>query len=126
MHGELNKIRCTHSGKVYERLGNLEDEERCPCCQFEGASRPDIVWFGEMPMQMDRIYDELEACDLFISIGTSGHVYPAAGFAEAAAMAGAHTVELNLERSLVNHHFKESINGMAGKIVPAYVEGVLA
>jgi len=126
MHGELNKIRCTHSGKVYERTGNLADDERCPCCQFEGALRPDIVWFGEMPMQMDRIYDELANCDLFISIGTSGNVYPAAGFVEAAAQAGAHTVELNLERSLVNHHFNESINGLAGEIVPAYVNNLLS
>ena len=125
MHGELNKVRCTHSEQVFERTGNLEVDERCTCCQFEGALRPDIVWFGEMPMQMDRIYDELAACDLFISIGTSGHVYPAAGFVEAAAMAGAHTVELNLERSLVNRHFSETINGMAGEIVPAYVGDVL-
>ncbi|MGB1257279.1 MAG: Sir2 family NAD+-dependent deacetylase [Thiolinea sp.] len=126
MHGELNKIRCTHSGQVYERTGNLMHDERCPCCQFEGALRPDIVWFGEMPMEMERIYAELAGCDLFMSIGTSGHVYPAAGFVEAAAMAGAHTVELNLERSLVNHHFNESINGMAGDIVPEYVAGLLA
>lgn len=125
MHGELNKIRCTHSGQVFERTGNLEDSERCPCCQFEGALRPDIVWFGEMPMQMDRIYGELAACDLFISIGTSGHVYPAAGFVEAAAIGGADTVELNLERSLVNHHFNQSINGLAGEIVPTYVDNLL-
>lgn len=125
MHGELNKVRCTHSGQVFERTGSLRADERCSCCQLEGALRPDIVWFGEMPMQMDRIYDELAACDLFISIGTSGHVYPAAGFVEAAATAGAHTVELNLERSLVNHHFNQSINGLAGEIVPAYVHDLL-
>ncbi len=125
MHGELNKIRCTHSQEVFERIGLLDRDERCPCCQLEGALRPDIVWFGEMPMQMDRIYDELAACDLFIAIGTSGHVYPAAGFVEAAAMNGAHTVELNLERSLVNHHFNESINGEASRIVPAYIDHLL-
>lgn len=126
MHGELNKIRCTHSQQMFERTGALEVDERCTCCGFEGALRPDIVWFGEMPMQMDRIYDELAACDLFISIGTSGHVYPAAGFVEAAKVSGAHTVELNLERSLVNHHFNESINGKAGEVVPAYVNDLLS
>ncbi len=87
--------------------------------------RPDVVWFGEMPYQMDRIYDALGACDLFISIGTSGTVYPAAGFVVEARRSGAHTVELNLEPSEGISIFHEAIHGRATEVVPAYVERLL-
>lgn len=126
MHGELNKIRCTQCLEVSEHMTDLHVDGQCGQCGSAGTLRPDIVWFGEMPMLMEEIYQELEYCDLFISIGTSGHVYPAAGFVETAKSRGAHTVELNLERSLVNHHFDESINGPASKIVPAYIERLLS
>ena len=122
MHGELNKVRCTETGQIFTWRTDVNARDVCPCCHLTGTLRPDIVWFGEMPLEMERIYYELERCDLFIAIGTSGHVYPAAGFVEAAAVVGAHTVELNLERSLVNHHFKESIHGKASDIVPGYVQ----
>jgi NAD-dependent deacetylase len=85
--------------------------------------RPDVVWFGEMPYRMDEIYRALSCCDLFVSIGTSGTVYPAAGFVEGARHAGAHTVELNLEPS--DGAFHEAIHGRATEIVPAYVERLL-
>lgn len=125
MHGELNKIRCTECSGVVKHRTDLRVDATCRACGSRATLRPDIVWFGEMPMHMDEIYQQLESCDLFISIGTSGHVYPAAGFVETAKYAGAHTVELNLERSLVNHHFDESITGQAGEIVPAYVKQLL-
>jgi len=80
--------------------------------------RPHVVWFGEMPFEMDRIYDSLESCDLFVSIGTSGNVYPAAGFVQAARMAGARTVELNLEPSEGATLFEETVYGPAGTVVP--------
>ena len=80
--------------------------------------RPHVVWFGEMPLEMDRIYAALEACDLFVSIGTSGNVYPAAGFVQSARMAGARTVELNLEPSEGATLFEEAIYGPAGTLVP--------
>jgi len=86
--------------------------------------RPDVVWFGEMPRKMERIYEALGACDLFISIGTSGAVYPAAGFVLEARAAGAHTVELNLEPSDADL-FLERIEGPATEIVPAYVDRLL-
>lgn len=126
MHGELNKIHCTYCYEVFEHASDLSTEAQCQRCGNIGTLRPHIVWFGEMPMLMEEIYQELENCDLFISIGTSGNVYPAAGFVQTAKQAGAHTVELNLERSVVNHYFDESITGSAGEIVPAYVRGLLA
>lgn len=126
MHGELNKVRCLNSGQVYEWTQAITGAEHCACCQQESTLRPHIVWFGEMPMELERIYAALLHCDLFMAIGTSGHVYPAAGFVQLAAEAGAHTVELNLDRSLVNNHFKESIQGAATRIVPDYVAGLLA
>ncbi len=126
MHGELNKVRCTRCHNVFEHTEDLQVDAQCPDCGFSGTLRPDIVWFGEIPMLMEEIYLELEQCDLFISIGTSGNVYPAAGFVQTAKNSGAHTVELNLERSLVNHYFDESINGPASEIVPAYVKRLLS
>jgi NAD-dependent deacetylase len=87
--------------------------------------RPDVVWFGEMPMHMDLIHAALQRANLFLSIGTSGNVYPAAGFVEIARQAGAHTVELNLEKSLGASLFHEAIYGPATKIVTEYVDNLL-
>ena|SRR5689334_14837504 len=93
---------------------------------WDAAMRPDVVWFGEMPREMDRIYEALQACDLFVSIGTSGSVYPAAGFVAEARHAGARTVELNLEPSDGATLFAEAFCGPATEVVPAYVERLLA
>ncbi|RDE25112.1 NAD-dependent protein deacylase [Motiliproteus coralliicola] len=125
MHGELTKARCLDSSEVFEHLEDLDGSTRCRCCGELGTLRPDIVWFGEMPMQMDQIYDRLERCDLFISIGTSGTVYPANGFVQVALAAGAHTVELNLEPSRQESAFAEQIYGPAGDVVPAFVRQLL-
>ena len=125
MHGELTKARCTDSFEVFEQLDDMGPQSRCRCCGEAGTLRPDIVWFGEMPMQMDRIYRVLEGCDLFLSIGTSGTVYPANGFVEVALSVGAHTVELNLEPSRQESAFAEQIYGPASEVVPAFVESVL-
>lgn len=121
MHGEAMKARCTSCAAVHDWPGDIEVETRCPACGTGGSVRPHIVWFGEMPMEMERIYAALEECDLFVSIGTSGVVYPAAGFVQAAHAAGAHTVELNLEPSEGHSLFAERIYGPAGEVVPAYV-----
>jgi NAD-dependent deacetylase len=88
--------------------------------------RPDVVWFGEMPYRMDEIAEALDRVDLFVSIGTSGNVYPAAGFVALARANGAHTVELNLEPSAGAELFHEAIHGPATVIVPAFVERVMA
>jgi NAD-dependent deacetylase len=101
------------------------DVNICPVCGAEGQVRPDIVWFGEMPYDMERIDEALQACDLFVSIGTSGAVYPAAGFVQTARFCGAKTLEINLEPSLGSTMFDESRTGKAGELVPAWVGEVL-
>ena len=98
----------------------------CPTCRTEGQVRPDIVWFGEMPYDMERIEDALRSCDLFVSVGTSGAVYPAAGFVQTARYCGAKTLEMNLEPSLGSVYFDESRTGKAGELVPEWVAEVLA
>jgi NAD-dependent deacetylase len=98
----------------------------CPECGEAGHVRPDIVWFGEMPYEMERIDRALMDADLFVSIGTSGNVYPAAGFVQTAKYVGARTLEMNLEPSLGSWLFDESRIGKAGELVPAWVAEVLA
>jgi NAD-dependent deacetylase len=124
MHGELERALCAACGRSVAWTEDLTIETRCPACS-EAAMRPDVVWFGEMPREMERIYEALSRCDLFISIGTSGTVYPAAGFVLEARSAGAHTVELNLEPSDGADLFLERIEGQATEIVPAYVARLL-
>ncbi|WP_136680909.1 Sir2 family NAD+-dependent deacetylase [Neptunomonas sp. XY-337] len=126
MHGELLRLRCNESGYTFDHHGDSSENESCVCCGLKGTLRPDIVWFGEMPMFMDEIYTALSHCDLFLSIGTSGHVYPAAGFVEVANETGAHTVEINLEPSQKQSHFKEHIYGLASECVPAFVNSLIA
>ena len=126
MHGELNKIHCQRTGRVYHWDKDLSTATVCPCCKQTGNLRPHIVWFGEMPLQMEEIYSALMACGLFISIGTSGQVYPAAGFVQIAQQAGARTVELNLDPTSNSAIFDESLNGPASQLVPAYVDQLLS
>ena len=125
MHGELASARCLAcNGRVgWER--DLGDRPACPGCGVAGRLRPDIVWFGEMPYEMERIDRALAAADLFVSIGTSGAVYPAAGFVQTARWCGARTLEINLEPSLGSVHFHESRVGKAGELVPAWVDELL-
>jgi NAD-dependent deacetylase len=124
MHGELRSALCRGCGGRYAWDGDLGDYPPCPGC---GATelRPDVVWFGEVPYQMDRIFAALERADLFVSIGTSGAVYPAAGFVQAAAAYGARTLELNLVPSDGSHHFDETRHGPASHLVPAWVSELL-
>ncbi len=124
MHGELNKARCLLSGKIIEHEGDISTDILCPCCQ-RPTLRPHIVWFGEMPLYMDEICRALEQCDLFLSIGTSGHVYPAAGFVEIARQAGAHTVEINLQPSNTEDAFAEHRYGPAGQTLPSFLQQLL-
>ncbi len=126
MHGELLKARCLVCGEVSPWREPMTRESRCPACGAEGVLRVNVVWFGEMPFEMDRIYDALGACDLFISIGTSGNVYPAAGFvAEARGNGRTHTVELNLEPSEGSSLFAERRYGPASVEVPGFIEEIL-
>lgn len=125
MHGELRSALCRSCGARSPWLGDMTIDSRCPSCESPGRLRPDIVWFSEMPYHMDKIYQALATADLFIAIGTSGAVYPAADFIEEASLNGAHTVMLNLEPSENASAFHETIHGKATDIVPEYVEKVL-
>jgi len=128
MHGELKSALCAACEMRSPWLGAMiatgGGRPPCPVCQARSL-RPDIVWFGELPYQMDRIYQALEACDLFVSIGTSGAVYPAAGFVQEARAAGARALELNLDPSEGSRHFHESRLGPASVLVPQWVAQVL-
>jgi NAD-dependent deacetylase len=123
MHGELRKARCLACGKICPWDADILEDSCCPFCQRGGRLRPHIVWFGEMPLELDRIGDALERCDLFAAIGTSGHVYPAAGFVSMVPST-AWTVELNLDASLVSSAFRECRQGRATELVPAWVDEV--
>lgn len=125
MHGELGSAWCLACDSRHRWAGPLLDNPPCPACRLAGHLRPDIVWFGEMPYQMEQIDAALMQADLFVSIGTSGHVYPAAGFVDLARHAGARTIELNLDPSLASHRFDDSRLGPATQLVPALVARLL-
>ena len=125
MHGALRSALCAQCGARQEWSGPLPPGSRCGTCDAP-ALRPDIVFFGEIPYAMDRIVEAIGACDLFVSIGTSGAVYPAAGFVEWANDRGAATLELNLERSAGSDRFDDSRLGPAGELVPAWVAELLS
>ena len=127
MHGEMLKARCAWCEFVAEWHEDLSVETKCPTCGAPGGMRPHVVWFGETPLEMDRIGAALERCATFISIGTSGNVYPAAGFvAQARHYADARTVELNLEPSMGASLFDEAVYGPASQVVPEFVDRLLA
>lgn len=118
MHGELLKMRCLNSRLVFDTRDDFNFDNHCRCCLSPGNLRPHIVWFGEMPFYMNQINAALEACDLFIAIGTSGNVYPASGFYQTAKIRRAHTVELNLDRT--GSSFDQHEYGPATETVPNF------
>ncbi len=126
MHGELNSGLCEACGMRCTWKTDMSTYSQCPHCSIIGRMRPDIVWFGEMPYHMERIYRALGQADLFVAIGTSGNVYPAAQFVEEASAAGARTVEINLDASDNTQLFDEVIRGPASTTVPAFVDRLLA
>ncbi len=123
LHGELLKMRCEKCGGDFEIRGDLSAETVCEKCGERGSLRPDIVWFGEMPYELERIDFALSRCELFVSIGTSGNVYPAAGFVQRARAAGAECVELNLEPSAGSAYFDRAFYGPATEVVGAFFDG---
>ncbi|MDP5253415.1 MULTISPECIES: Sir2 family NAD+-dependent deacetylase [unclassified Vibrio] len=125
MHGELLKARCPESEQVVDCESDLDIDTHCHCCQIPSPMRPHIVWFGEMPLRMDEIYHKISQCDLFIAIGTSGVVYPAAGFVHEANHVGAHTIEVNLEPSALQSEFHEKRYGKASVEVPLLVNELI-
>lgn len=126
MHGSLLSARCLVSDKTQMlESDTLDKTSQCVCCRPSNGLRPDIVWFGEMPNYMAEIEQWLSQADIFISIGTSGTVYPAAGFVSLAKYSGAHTVELNMEPSLGQNEFQESYYGPATSVVSDFVDKLL-
>lgn len=125
MHGGLSGALCAGCGHRWPAPAVMQTDDPCPSCA-KPATRPDIVWFGEMPYQMEEIWEALANCDLFAAIGTSGQVYPAAGFVQVAARAGADTVEINLDSSATSRDFAEHIIGPATETVPAWVDSLLS
>ena len=120
MHGELTSALCAACGHRWPSPADTDTTMLCPACGT-AAVRPDIVWFGEMPYHMEQIWAAIEQADIFAAIGTSGQVYPAAGFGQHARRSGAHCVELNLDRSAVSRDFHEHLIGPATQIVPEWV-----
>lgn len=125
MHGEITRALCAVCETRWDAAREMDPDDACPACGAR-ATRPDIVWFGEMPYHMARIVTALEDADLFVAIGTSGEVYPAAGFVDIAAAAGAETLEINLEPTPVPGRFDRVLTGPATRAVPDWVEDVLA
>lgn len=125
MHGELLKARCVACGHLRDQRGDLSMRDQCATCGAIGTMRPHVVWFGETPLFLEDIYQALSAADLFVAIGTSGSVYPAAGFVAEARMRGVRTCEINLEPSDNAAHFDERRYGSASVAVPAWVEKAL-
>ncbi len=126
MHGELLRGWCLACGERFGWAGPMGDRANCPSCQASDSVRPDIVWFGEMPYEMERIESALARCDLFVSIGTSGAVYPAAGFVQTARHHGAETLEINLDLSMGSIFFDQTRIGRAAELVPQWVAEVLS
>ncbi|MCM3661622.1 NAD-dependent deacylase [Georgenia satyanarayanai] len=120
MHGELRRARCEACGARPVWDADLLDAPPCPRCG-QARLRPDVVWFGEVPYELDRIHGAVTGCDLFVAVGTSGAVYPAAGYVALAASSGARTLELNLEPSEVSRYFDEVRTGPAARLVPELV-----
>ncbi len=125
MHGELLKARCPQTNQVIQWKEPQTSNDLCTCCQYPNNLRPHIVWFGEMPLGLDVIYHNLSQADLFIAIGTSGTVYPAAGFVEEAKSVGAFSIEVNLDPSAIHSHFDKTEQGKATQLVPQLVQNIL-
>ena len=125
MHGQLNQASCQQCGTIHPWRGELLPETSCPSCGRKYTLRPHIVWFGEMPLELERIHEALSACGMFLAVGTSGLVYPAAGLVTEA-NAFAYTMEINREASAVASDFVEQRLGQATERVPELVEELLA
>lgn len=126
MHGELLTVRCVKTGHCYAWQKDITEQDLCHCCQPPQVLRPNIVWFNEMPFHMDEIYKAIAMADLFVAIGTSGNVYPAAGFVAEARANNIDTLEINLESGQNKRLFNKSIYGLASEKVPLWVDSILA
>ena len=126
IHGQINQAVCLNCGHILETWGDVDTETVCPHCEVMGMMKPNIVFFGENLLCMDVVERQLRQCDLFISIGTSGVVFPAAGFVQTAKYYGADTMEFTLEATANNYLFDKHIYGKAGETFPKFVEELLS
>ena len=126
VHGQINQAVCLNCGHILETFGDVDTETICPKCQVAGMMKPNIVFFGENLLYMDRVDELLRSCDLFLSIGTSGVVFPAAAFVQTAKYHEALTYEFNLEPTSNNFYFDHHIMGKAGVTLPAFVDEMIA
>ena len=126
MHGEILKARCTYCGWIRSCWTGLDSNDLCASCEMEAFMRPHVVWFGETPLDMPRIYSALDECDIFVSIGTSANVFPAAEFISLVKKRKTvRTIEINLERSEKTDEFTDARHGLASELVPIFVEEIL-
>ena len=125
IHGQINQIVCLNCGHIFETWGDVHADDACPLCQIRSMLKPNIVFFGENLLYMDKVDEMLKTCDLFLSVGTSGVVYPAAGFVQIAKMCGADTCEFNLETTSNNYLFDRHIIGKAGTTLPKFIDELL-
>lgn len=125
IHGQVNQAVCMNCGRILEIWGEVDTETVCPHCEVMGMMKPNIVFFGENLLCMDKVEKYLRQCDLFVSIGTSGVVFPAAGFVQTAKYYGAETIEFTLETTANNYLFDRHVFGRAGNTFPAYVDDLL-
>ena len=126
IHGQINQIVCMNCGHVFETWGDITSEDACPQCKITAMLKPNIVFFGENLLYMDKVDSLLKSCDLFISVGTSGVVYPAAGFVQIAKLFGADTYEFNMETTSNNLLFDKHIYGPAGTTLPNFIKTLLS
>lgn len=126
IHGQINQIVCLNCGHVFETWGETHADEKCENCGIAGMLKPNIVFFGESLLYMKEVDYLLNKCDLFISVGTSGVVYPAAGFVQVAYLNGAKTIEFNLEQTENNYMFSEHVIGKAGVNLPRFVDNLIS
>ncbi len=125
IHGQINQAVCLNCGHILETWGDVDTETVCPHCNIAGMMKPNIVFFGENLLCMDKVDTILRTCDLFVSVGTSGVVYPAAGFVQIAKYYGADTIEFTLDMTANNYLFDRHIYGKAGETLPPYVEELI-
>ena len=125
IHGQINQAVCQNCGHIIETFGDVDTQTICPNCQVMGMMKPNIVFFGENLLYMDKVDNLLRTCDLFLSIGTSDVVFPAAAFVQIAKMNGAHTIEFNLEPTSNNYYFDQHIFGKAGTTLPAFIDELI-
>lgn len=126
IHGQINQIVCMNCGHIFESWSDCSSKDRCKKCEVFGHLKPNIVFFGENLLYMDKVDNLLKTCDLFISVGTSGVVYPAAGFVQICKMYGADTYEFNMEETSNNYYFDKHIFGPAGTTLPQFIDELLS